>query len=217
MVRASAPSYGKYLTIAHLLFENTRPQFENDDWSYSAFHTVSSNSCWNKIRRNFWCKIFWKSKSVIFLSFFFSAFRNSNLKMKDRKPLITFQLFYSKNSSKKQLILVKRGEFEKWLKWPFCWHYIIMVGQVKNDHFGLNLEIPKTHEKWLWRFSRLVLLKKWLEKSLRIWNMKSGKNGHFAKCSSNLFKSHLFCWLQICHRPDKHFGPLVIHKKIGRG
>ena len=178
MVRASAPSYGRYLAIVHLLFENTRPQFENDDWSYSGFHTVSSNSCWCKIRRNFWCKNFWKSKSVIFLSFFFRLFATQiwkwkAIKGKDPKPLTTFELFYSKDSSKKQWIHVKWGEFEKWLKLPFCWHYLIMVRQVKNDHFGLNLDISKTHEKWLWRFSRFVLLKKRLEKRLRIWNMKS--------------------------------------------
>ena len=41
----SSSAYVKYLTIAHVLFENTQPQFENDDSSYSNFHTVSFNSC----------------------------------------------------------------------------------------------------------------------------------------------------------------------------
>ena len=61
----------------------------------SGFHSVSSNSYWNKIRGNFLCKNFWKSKSAIFflclpitffsLFFLLSAFRNSNLTMKGYK------------------------------------------------------------------------------------------------------------------------------------
>ena len=39
-------SYGTYLTIAHVLqFKNTQPKFENDNSSYSGFHTVISNAC----------------------------------------------------------------------------------------------------------------------------------------------------------------------------
>ena len=165
---------------------------------------------------------FLKKQICHLLVIFFSAFRNSDLKMKGYKGQ------RPKTANHIWVVLFKR-QLEKTVNtrkmrriWKVAKIAILLTlfnygKAVKNDHFGLNLEIPKTHEKWLWRFSRLVLLKKWLEKSLRIWNMKSGKNGHFAKCSSNLFKSHLFCWLQICHRPDKHFGPLVIHKKTGRG
>ena len=32
-------SYGTYLTTAHVPFKNTQPKFEDDDSSYSSFHT----------------------------------------------------------------------------------------------------------------------------------------------------------------------------------
>ena len=39
------PSYGSYLTIAHVLFKNTQPKFEDDDSSYCGFFPVSCNAC----------------------------------------------------------------------------------------------------------------------------------------------------------------------------
>ena len=37
--------YGMYLAIAHVLFKNTQPKFQDEDSSYSGFYTVISNAC----------------------------------------------------------------------------------------------------------------------------------------------------------------------------
>ena len=119
-----------------MCFLKTHPQFENDDWNYSGFHTVSCNACWYKIRGVFLMIKFLKEQNLPlscactynFLSFFFFrllATQNWKWKAitsKDRKPLITFEFLYSKNSSKKQLN-------EENLK------------SSKNDHFANTIQL----------------------------------------------------------------------------
>ena len=61
------------------------------------------------------------------------------------------------------------------------------------NHFGAELRNSQNIRKMtLGGAVDLFYSKKRLAKTLSILNLKSGKNGHFAKGSSTLFENHLF-------------------------
>ena len=72
-----------------------------------------------------------------------------------------------KTASKKQLILEKWEHFENGKKWPQCKGY----SPCKILTSGQKLKLPKTWQKSLYKHIRVVLCKKWLQKTANIWEM----------------------------------------------
>ena len=86
-----------------------------------------------------------------------------------------------KTAKKKQLILEKWEYFENGKKWPQCKCY----SPWKILSLGRKLKLPKPCEKRFYKHIKVVLCKKWLEKTANIREMrvflKMAKIGHNAK------------------------------------
>ena len=79
------------------------------------------------------------------------------------------ELFYAKNSSKKQLIYKKWEHFENSQKWPQCKGY----SPCKILSLVQKMKLPKTYEKRVYKHIRVVLCKKELQKTTNNWKMKA--------------------------------------------
>ena len=90
----------------------------------------------------------------------------------------TFELFSTKNGSKKQLIFEKWEHFENGQKWPQCKGY----SPCKILSLGQKIKLLKTREIRLYKHIRAVLLKKRLEKTANIQKkgsiLKMAESGH---------------------------------------
>ena len=81
----------------------------------------------------------------------------------------TFQLFYAKKGSKKQLIFEKWEHFENGQKWPQCKGY----SPCKILTLGQKIKLPKTCEQRPYKHIRVVLCKKRLQKTANIRKMRT--------------------------------------------
>ena len=81
----------------------------------------------------------------------------------------TFQLFYAKKGSKKQLIFEKWEHFENGQKWPQCKGY----SPCKILTLGHKIKLPKICEKRFYKHIQVVLCKKRLQKTANIKKMRA--------------------------------------------